>query len=402
MGVFTMPSLGADMEAGTLVEWLVKPGDTVTRGDIIAVVETQKGAIEIEVFETGTVKRLDAEIGQKLPVGAPMAVILAEGEEMPAVSAAPQADSSPGTDASQAAPARASGRETSAVPPAATAPSQVVPSSGSLRVSPAARVAAAERGVDPAGLKGTGPGGAIVLADVEGAAAAPAPQETVADPRAEMRKAIGAAMAKSNREIPHYYLFHRVDLQAATDWLSETNAGRPPETRLLLGALFLKATALAARDAKGMNGRFENDAFRPSEAVNAGLAVAMRGGGLVTPAIRDTDSLSLDDLMQAMRDVTARVRSGRLRSSEMTMGTLTVSALGDSGVDALAGVIYPPQVALVGFGTPRFRPMVLDSRVVARQGVDISLAADHRASDGRLGARFLSRIDELLQTPEAL
>jgi len=209
-------------------------------------------------------------------------------------------------------------------------------------------------------------------------------------------------MAKSNREIPHYYLFHRTDLQAATDWLASANADRPPETRLLMGALFLKATALAAQQASGINGHYLDETFEPAAAVNVGLAVAMRGGGLVTPAIRDTDSLSLDALMQAMRDVTARVRSGGLRSSEMTMGTLTVSALGDNGVDALAGVIYPPQVALVGFGTPRARPMVRGTRVVARQSVDISLAADHRASDGRLGARFLARIDEFLQTPEAL
>ncbi|SIO04076.1 pyruvate dehydrogenase E2 component (dihydrolipoamide acetyltransferase) [Rhodovulum sp. ES.010] len=400
MGVFTMPSLGADMEAGTLTEWLVAPGDTVKRGDIVAVVETQKGAIEIEIFESGTVERLEAEIGQKLPVGAPLALIRGEGEPAaepppaPAPTAAEPQAAPPAPDAATAAsPAR----------PATPAP---LPPAG-IAASPAARALAAERGIDLAGLTGTGPGGAIVLADVDAAAAPDAAQvpvepESASDPRAEMRKAIAAAMAKSKREIPHYYLFHRIDLQAATDWLAETNAARPPERRLLMGALLAKATARAAHGAKAVNGHYGPEGFRPADSVHLGMAVVLRGGGLIAPAIRDAQTLTLDEMMAAMRDVVARARAGRLRSSELTDGTLTLSSLGEKGVEAMAGIIYPPQVALVGFGTPAAAPAARGGQVALRETVTASLAADHRASDGRVGAKFLAEIDQRLQHPEEL
>jgi len=392
MGVFKMPSLGADMEAGTLAEWLVKPGDTVKRGDIIAVVETQKGAIEIETFEAGTVARLDADVGQEMPVGAPLALILAEGEAAPeeAPPAAPAETEAP----PEPAPALPVAREALA---AATA--------GGILASPAARAAAADRGIDLAGVAGSGPRGAVVLADLGRAPAPEAPPKPQADRKAmlaEMRKAIAAAMAKSKREIPHYYLFHEIDLKAATDWLTATNADRKPEERLLMGALFLKATAQAAKTSKAVNGHWGGEGFQISNDVHMGFAVALRGGGLVAPAILETDTRSLDDLMAAMRDVIGRARAGRLRSSEMTMGTMTLSSLGDNGVDQMAGIIYPPQVALVTFGTPRDVPAAVDGRVEVRPRVNLSLAADHRASDGRLGAKFLNEIDKLLQSPEAL
>lgn len=398
MGVFRMPSLGADMEAGTLVEWLVQPGDHVKRGDVVAVVETQKGAIEIEIFDEGEVARLDAALGQKLPVGAPMALILGEGEEAPAPPPAPEEAPAPAPAPEEvAAPVPEAPVEAAPAPrPAAAAPGGVIPA------SPAARHEARLRGIDLATLTGTGPGGAIVLADLERAKPRPAPKAADrAQILAEMRKAIAAAMSKAKREIPHYYLFHRIDLQAATDWLNATNESRPPEERLLMGALLLKATARAAAASKAVNGHYA-DGFNASKEVHAGFAVALRGGGLIAPAIRDADTLSLDQTMAAMRDVIARARAGRLRSSEMTDGTITVSSLGEKGVDAMAGIIYPPQVALVTFGTPRQEPAVLDGAVQPRSMITASLAADHRASDGRLGAKFLTEIETLLQDPEAL
>ena len=377
MSVFAMPSLGADMEAGTLVEWLVKPGDRVARGDIIAVVETQKGAIEIEIFEDGVVERLGASVGDRLPVGAPLAVI--RGAEESPVPAPPQE------------------------PVVVEVPRAAPPGAGATpAASPAARALAAERGIELTGLLGSGPGGAILLADVEAAA----PRERMAAKPgldlAAMRTAIAAAMARSKREIPHYYLAQTVDLQPATDWLSATNAARPPEARLLMGTLFVKAAARAARAVPEMSGWHENGAFRASERVHAGVAISLRGGGLIAPAIHDADGLGLDELMAAMRDLVARVRTGRLRSSEMTDGTITVSSLGEGGADALTGVIYPPQVALVGFGAPVRRPWVLGEAVVPRTVVTVTLAADHRASDGRRGAKFLAEVDKLLQSPEAL
>ena len=404
MAVFNMPSLGADMEAGKLVEWLVHPGDVVKRGDVVAVVETQKGAIEIEVFEGGTVKELIAGLGETLPVGAPLAVILAEGEdgdegEARAAAAAP-ASPPEVTPEPEPEPEPAPKPAPGAAPPIAQAKG--------IGASPAARARAAELGIDLAHLKGSGPGGAIVLADVEassGAAPALAPASGGPDRDAflaEMRKAIAAAMARSKREIPHYYVTHTVDLTAATGWLSEANAARPPVERLLMGALLAKAVALAAVEVPQVNGHYGADGFAPSADVHLGLAVALRGGGLVAPAILNADTLDLSGLMAAMRDLTSRTRAGRLRSSEMGMATLTFSGLGESGVEAMAGIIVPPQVALVTSGAPQPMALVRDGVVVAAPAITFTLAADHRVSDGRLGAKFLLAVDGFLQTPEAL
>jgi pyruvate dehydrogenase E2 component (dihydrolipoamide acetyltransferase) len=403
MSIFAMPSLGADMEEGKLVEWLVKPGDRVARGDIVAVVETQKGAIEIEIFEDGVVGALLAEVGQTLPVGAPLAR-LGDGDAgaappalapRPATVAAPPAAPEP---AAAAAPAR----PTPAPPP--PPPSPPAPGAGpGLLASPAARARAAAAGRDLAAIAGTGPGGAILLADVERAlAAAPAP--AAEPPRgkpgldmAEMRRAIAAAMSRAKREIPHFYLSHEIDLQAAQDRLTALNAERTPDRRLLMGALLVEATIRALAKVPELNGRFEATSYTASAEVNCGIAIAMRGGGLIAPAILDAGAMEADAIMEAMRDLVARTRAGRLRNSEVTRGTITVSSLGESGVDALLGVIYPPQVALVGFGTPRVRPMVHDGVVAPRLAVTVTLAADHRVSDGRRGAQFLSEIEQHLQ-----
>ncbi len=400
-----MPSLGADMEEGKLVEWLVKPGDRVTKGDIVAVVETQKGAIEIEIFEAGEIGALLAEPGQTLSVGAPLARLGAAQDGKTTGAPAPEAEvpaAAPKPPVHQKPPVQSS------VPgPVATAPA----AGGTVLASPAARVRAAERGIALDAIAGSGPGGAVLLSDVERHVAAPA--TPVAEPApterpkgkpgldmTEMRRAIAAAMSRSKREIPHYYLCHEIDLQTAQDWLTATNAARTPDRRLLMGAMLIRATVRALAKVPELNGRFAAEPFAPSTAVHCGLAVALRGGGLIAPAILDAQGMDLDAIMDAMRDMIARTRSGRLRNSEITQGTITISSLGENGVDALFGVIYPPQVALVGFGAPRFKPMVRVGTVQPRLGMTATLAADHRVSDGRRGALLLAEIDRLLQEPE--
>ncbi|MDO9524969.1 MAG: 2-oxo acid dehydrogenase subunit E2, partial [Gemmobacter sp.] len=216
----------------------------------------------------------------------------------------------------------------------------------------------------------------------------------------EMRRAIAAAMSRSKREIPHYYLSHDIDLQTAQDRLTALNADRTPDRRLLMGAMLVRATVRALAKVPELNGRFEAEPFAASASVHCGLAVAMRGGGLIAPAILDAQGMDLDAIMDAMRDMVARTRAGRLRNSEITQGTITVSSLGQTGVDALTGVIYPPQVALVGFGTPRLKAVVRDGAIQPRLSVTATLAADHRISDGRRGAIFLAEIDRLLQETE--
>jgi pyruvate dehydrogenase E2 component (dihydrolipoamide acetyltransferase) len=387
-----MPSLGADMEAGTLVEWLVKPGDRVKRGDVVAVVETQKGAIEIEIFESGQIAQILVELGKRVPVGTPLAQVTVEGEAKRSAPAAPQAAPTVLPPASPKVP----------VPPLAAA--SVTP--GRLRASPAARGLAQSHGVDLATIAGSGPGDAIVHADVERvlrAAAAPAERKRAVGLDLDaMRVAIAAAMARSKREIPHYYLEHQVDVTAAEQWLTRTNEKRSPDQRLLMGILAVKSIALAARRFPAFNGFYRDGQFEQATNVHVGTAIAIRGGGLAAPALHDADQLTLDELMARMRDLIARTRAGRIRSSEIADPTITVSSLGERGVDALYGVIYPPQVAIVGFGKVVVRPWVIDGAIGPRSVVTITLAADHRVSDGHVGALFLAEIGKLLQEPDKL
>jgi pyruvate dehydrogenase E2 component (dihydrolipoamide acetyltransferase) len=273
-------------------------------------------------------------------------------------------------------------------------------------VSPAARRRALALGLDPDALHGTGPDGAVTLADVERAVPAPtSPPAAARTPRgfepALMRQAIAAAMSRSKREIPHYYLASTIDFGAAADWIEGWNRDRAPEEWLMPAALLLKATALALAEVPQLNGFYENGGFRPGPGIHVGWAVALRGGGLVAPAIHDVDRKALPELMATLRELVQRVRAGGLRSSEMTDPTVTVTSLGDRGAESVLGVIYPPQVAIVGFGRVVERPWIIDGRVVPRPVLAASLAGDHRASDGHVGARLLTAIDRLLQHPEA-
>jgi pyruvate dehydrogenase E2 component (dihydrolipoamide acetyltransferase) len=367
-----MPALGADMEAGTLIEWLKRPGDRLERGDIIAVVDTQKGAIEIEVFEDGVLDRTVVSPGAKVPVGTLLALIRGEAEpEVPA----------PG-------------------PPAAAAPST------RARVSPMARKLAADLGVDLAAVTGTGGREAITAADVERAAAAgttpPAAPAAAVGRGAAMRAAIAAAMARSKREIPHYYLSTTIDMSAALAWLRAENEQRPMTERLLLVVLLIKAVALALRDVPELNGHWIDGAFRPGAGIHVGSAISLRGGGLVAPAVHDADRAGLATLMRTLQDLVARARAGSLRSSELADPTITMTNLGEQGVESTFGIIYPPQVALVGFGRISERPWIDSGRVEARPLLTATLSADHRASDGHRGGVFLASVNKLLQAPERL
>lgn len=400
---FTMPALGADMDEGTLNEWLVKPGDAVARGQVVAVVETTKAAVEIECWHDGVVGELLVPIGQTVAVGTPLATLLESGEKAVPHDAAPV--TAPQTRHDEAPPP---------IRPAVT----VSPIGHRLWVSPVARRTAASLGVDLNTVTGTGPQGAIILADVEHAAATKhhteptAPPAAPAEPKsaaekaaargAAMRASIAAAMSHSKREIPHYYLSDEMILDAALEWLTEQNLNRPITDRLLTAVLQLKAVALAAQRFGEFNGFWRDDGFQPAAGVHVGVAISLRGGGLVAPAIHDVNEKKLDELMRDLTDLVARARAGSLRSSEMSDPTITVTNLGDKGVDAVFGVIYPPQVALVGFGRPAQRVVVVDGGIRVATTVQASLAADHRASDGHRGALFLAEIGRLLQQPHEL
>jgi pyruvate dehydrogenase E2 component (dihydrolipoamide acetyltransferase) len=390
---FKLPSLGADMDKGKLLEWKVKPGETVKRGQVVAVVDTSKAAVEVEIWQDGTVFELLLQPGETVPVGTPMATLLQPGEtpEQAALQKreAPAARPAPGP-----APAAAA-----AAPPAVAAPS-AAPLAQRRPVSPAARRHASELNVDIDKVAGTGPHGAVTIEDVEKAAARAAPAP--ADRYAEMRKAIAAAMSRSKREIPHYYLSETIPMQLAADWLARENEKRPVTERLLMGALQLKAVALALAKTPELNGFWRDGAFQPASGVHIGVAISIRQGGLIAPAIHDVDKKSLPELMRALSDLVSRARAGSLRSSEMSDPTITVTNLGDQGVEAVFGVIYPPQVALVGFGRLETRPWAGNGALLAVPLVTASLSGDHRASDGIRGARFLAGLRERLQHPEEL
>ena len=398
MGDFLMPSLGADMESGTVLEWRVGPGDTVHRGDVVAVVDTDKSDIDVEIFEDGVVEELLVEVGHEVAVGTPLARIAPAG----AAAAPERATSKPAARRSRSRKRAAAGSD--ARP--RSQPSRI--DGQHVRASPLARRTAAERGLDLGSMSGSGPDGAVLAGDVPAARVEP-PRSTPdpagdrgADRHEAMRRAIGELMARSKREIPHYYVATTIDVSSATAWLTEQNAQRPVTERLVPAALLLKATALALREVPALNGFWEDGHLSPSPAVHLGVAVSLRGGGLVAPAIHDVDLLPLDDLMAALRDLVERARAGRLRSSEVSDPTLTVTSLGDNGAEEVYGVIYPPQVAIVGFGRITERPWALDGMVGVRPTVRATLSGDHRATDGHEGSRLLVAVDHLLQRPEDL
>jgi pyruvate dehydrogenase E2 component (dihydrolipoamide acetyltransferase) len=363
---FRMPSLGADMEAGTLTEWRVGPGSAIRRGEVVALVETAKGIIDIESFEDGSVEQLLVKVGERVPVGTPLALLAGDAIAATTVSAAP------------------------APTPEVPATSTPAATSARRRASPAARARAAALGIDLSSIRGSGPDGAITLADVEPAQRA----------RPDMRSAIGAALGRSKREIPHYYLQHSVDFGPARVWLEDYNAIRAVPERLLPAALLIRAVAVAAARRPGFSGFYREARFEASASVHVGVAIAIRGGGLVAPAILDADRKPIAQVMSELQQLVTRVRTGHMRSGELSSGTITVTILGEEGIESLLPIIYPPQVAIVGFGSVLERPWVVAGQVTARPVMRISLAADHRVTDGRQGAQFLSLVGDLLARPE--
>ncbi|MCR3741285.1 pyruvate dehydrogenase E2 component (dihydrolipoamide acetyltransferase) [Actinomadura glauciflava] len=424
---FTMPSLGADMDRGTLTEWLVGPGDRVNRGDAVAVVETDKADIEVECFDDGVVDALLVEPGTTVPVGAPLARLTSPEapappeapepvSEEPAPAPEPRHAATPlvrrlaeerGVDVASVHGTGHDGRVVRADVERAARPAS------RPKASPMARRIASELGVDLGRVRGSGAGGAIRADDVRAAAGTPrpparprrkaaAPRPAKAGRQAAMRRAIGELMARSKREIPHYYLGTTIDMSAATAWLWARNRELPVAKRLLPAALLLRASALAAREVPELNGHWLDDAFVQGDGVHLGIVTALRGGGLMTPTLRGADDLSLDELMAALKEMLVRARTGRLRGSELADATITVTDLGDQGVESVTGVIFPPQVALIGFGKIVQRPWAVEGLLGVRPVVTATLAADHRASDGHTGARLLEAVDRLLQSREEL
>lgn len=352
---FRLPSLAADMTEGKLLAWHVQPGDSVKRGQVVAVVDTSKAAIDVEIWQDGVVQELRVPVGDKVPVGTVLATLRAPGE----------ADTAPATTKQDKA---------------ALAESEKAPTKASA-------------------MSATTPVSSPVAAPVP---AAPRTLPAAPDRQLNMRQAIAAAMSRSKREIPHYYLAETFSVQVAMDWLQQRNAGLPIAERLLPAVLLIKAVAVALQRAPELNGFYRDGQFHPGAAVHAGVAISLRGGGLVAPAILDAQRKPLEQLMRELADLVRRARAGSLRSSEISDATITITNLGDQAIESVFGVIYPPQVALVGFGGIATRPWVVGGVVCAQPVLCATLAADHRVSDGHRGAMFLAELRDLLQQPQVL
>ena len=408
----TMPSLGADMSEGTLTQWLVKEGDEVNSGDIIAVLETQKGAIDMEVYSSGTIAEILVEPVIEVPVGTVLArIALAE----PSQKVSPQKSSVP-TPILAPTPAVIASEASTELDKNVVS-EQVKVSEvkvTDVKASPIVRRLAKEQQLNLTGIKGSGPQGAILLNDLTALLKAKEKAKTKNEKhkpadKAEqnMRNAIAVAMAKSKQEIPHFYLNLELDLTNAQQWLQQQNQATPPEEHVLLLALLLKALANSLVKYPKLNGFYQNDLpkgnnFEQASGIHVGNVISLRQGGLVVPAIHDVDKLSISELMQGLRDITERSRKGHLRSSELMDATITVTNMGERGADSVFGIIYPPQVAILGFGKVRKTTKVVNDNVVIAQVLTVSLSADHRVIDGMLAAKFLNYLAKQLQKPERL
>jgi len=430
--VFAMPSLGADMTEGRITKWLVQPGDQVERGQIVVIVETDKSDIEVEVFEPATVLELLVTEGDLVPVGSPIARFTGAGTRVgTAPTPAPHTDDPTELRSTAATPQRRS-----------------------HLTSPVLRHLAEELHVDPDRIHGTGPGGRVRRHDVESAAhrssrpritprarrllgerglapttfadqgyvsgdhvlaiglvqQSPQPIQPATEPtnepppqrrtRAEtMRRHIADLMTRSWDEIPHFHVARRLDLGNATARLVEANETRSLADRVVPGALLLCATARAAARVRACNGWWRDGGFEQSDVVRLGVVLSLRNGGIIVPTIDQADQLSPGEMMARLTELVQRARQGRLRTSDLLEASITATNLGDLGADFVAGVIHPPQVAIVGFGAVHDEVLAVDAVPTVRPVVHASLAGDHRAMDGLAGSRYLAQLQTLLDGP---
>lgn len=378
MSQFLMPSLGADMESAVLMEWLVKEGDYVKKGQVIAEVETYKGVIEIEVFEDGVVEKLLVEPESDCKVGTPLAIIsndntkeskLVEKEEVK---------------------------------------EELAPQKEYIKASPIVRKKAKELGLNLEEIA-LSVDGVIHLKDIE---AFIKPKEEIKevkpskDDKAEkikkMRHAIALAMSRSNAQIPHYYLSTSINMTLALNWLEELNKKRSIEERVLPVAMLIKAIVKVLKEIPELNGFWIEDEHQISKEINPAIAIALRKQGLITPALLNAGEMDLSQTMASLSDLISRARGSKLKSSELSEQTITITNLGDLGVESVYGVIYPPQVAIIGLGKIMDKPWAEDDKLMVRKVMVATIAGDHRATDGRTGALFLDKLNQILQNPKEL
>jgi len=419
-----MPALSPTMEEGTLAKWLVKEGDTVSSGDLLAEIETDKATMEFEAVDEGIIgKILIAEGTEGVAVNTPIAVLVEEGEDASAV-AAPAPAPAPAAAATEAAPA------------AAPAPAPAAPAAASgerVFASPLARRIAADRGLDLVTIKGTGPHGRIVKADVENAEAAPAPAAAPAaaapaptaavsaGPAAEtvmkmyadreyeevsldgMRKTIASRLTEAKQSIPHFYLRRDIHLDALLKFRSQLNKQLESRgVKLSVNDFIIKACANALQAVPAANAVWAEDRMLSLKPSDVAVAVAIEGG-LFTPVIRDADTKTLSALSAEMKDLATRARDRKLAPHEYQGGSFAISNLGMFGIENFDAVINPPHGSILAVGAGAKKPVVgEDGELTVATVMSVTLSVDHRVIDGALGAEFLAAIKENLENPVAM
>lgn len=412
-----MPALSPTMTEGTLARWLVKEGDSVKSGDVIAEIETDKATMEVEALDDGVVAKLAvAEGTQNVAVNAVIAVLAEDGESvddaLAAVAAVPAAAPStpPQTDAPAAAPAAA----TSPVQPAVTP--ELTARSDRVFASPLARRIAADAGLELARLSGTGPHGRIIRADVEealasgasGAAVQPAavsrtasaavPAEERFVPHNAMRRVIADRLQQSKQTAPHFYLTVDCEIDNLLAARKALNEAAEDGVKISVNDMVVKAAAAALMAEPDVNGYFEAEGCRYFSTADICVAVAV-DGGLVTPVIHDVQNLGLADISRKTSDLASRARAGTLDPSEYAGGSFTISNLGMFGVREFAAVINPPQSAILAVGAGEQRPVVKNGELAVATVMTVTLSADHRIVDGALGAKWLQAFKRAIEQP---
>ncbi len=446
----TMPKLGFDMAEGTLIAWTKSVGDTINKGDVIAEIETDKATIEIEAQAGGTILKFLAEPGDVVPVGAPIAYVGAEGEQVPEEGAPPPAAEPPSQAEAEAvaappkpeaAPGKTEDKDEGEARPQyaeakAEAEAEGTEEAGFIKASPIARRIADERGIDLRRVKGTGPGGRIVKRDVEefpveeapaapvkeaapAPAAAPAPSVELPQPSvgevpsgpdveiieiSRLRKRIGQRMVESKLYVPHFYVTTAIDVTALLELRKQLNESIPDEARKIsVNDLIVKGAALALREYPNLNTHFYGDRLVRHKRIHIGIAVALPGGGLMNVVARDADKTALGTMAVQNREMIARAREGKVRAEDVEGSTFSVSNLGPYDVDHFAAIINPPEAAILAIGAARKTPVVLDDDTVGvRMIMKATISVDHRVSDGAEGAEFLKLFKDLLENPMRL
>ena len=414
-----MPKLADTMTEGTLVKWRKKVGDKVSVGDVVADVETDKATMEMESFDDGTLHEFLVKEGQKVAIGAKLAVLLSKGEQPPAPgSVPPPAEAKAGAAAASAPAAPAVASVASVAASVQASGGSARSAGGRVKSSPLARKIAAERGLDIAQLAGTGPGGRIVAKDVQSAQARPAAAASGAAPIAYatagdgdevialsgMRRIIAERLLASKTQIPHFYLHLEVDAGPLMKMRAQLNAGGEAAgaSKLTVNDFILKAVVAAAVKVPAVNASFAGDSVIQFSSVNLSVAVAV-DDGLVTPVVRNANKKSLKEISDAVKDLASRARGKKLKPDEYQGGTITVSNLGAFGVEFFDAIINPPQAAIVSVGAIVKKPVVgPGDTIVVGQRLAIGLSADHRVVDGAVAASYLAEIKRLVESPALL